>query len=69
MEQVQVLNKLWKTVKPYYKIKEFLGKGCYGEVIRAENRSTKEVVAIKMIYCNLQRVADCRNVLREIQIM
>ena len=35
------LIKLWNNVKSKYKIKEIIGKGNFGEVVRAENRKSK----------------------------
>ena len=63
------LNKCWKTITPKYKIKEFIGKGVFGEVVKAQNRLTKQIIAIKMMKINLNNMEDCKIILRELQIM
>lgn len=46
------LNKAWKTVSVDYKIIKLIGEGAYGQVAKAKNRNSGDIVAIKMINCN-----------------
>ena len=50
------LDSGWKEVSNEYKITEFLGKGSYGQVVQAQQRSTGKIVAIKMINCSLKNL-------------
>jgi serine/threonine protein kinase len=40
---------VWRPVAEVYKPKEKIGKGSFGEVIKARHRATGKVVAIKHI--------------------
>ena len=44
-----VLQKGWKDVKAKFKLVEQLGEGAEGEVVKAQNRDTKQIVAIKLV--------------------
>ena len=39
----------WNVVKDRYKLKRYIGRGTYGEVVQAKDRESKEEVAIKHI--------------------
>ena len=41
--------KIWKQVQSSYELKEIIGKGVYGTVMRAKNLKTGQDVAIKLI--------------------
>ena len=60
------LDSSWKTVKDKFKIVEVIGEGSYGQVVRAIERETKKVVAIKRISCSSSKMTY---VLREISIL
>jgi serine/threonine protein kinase len=64
-----VLDKAWKLASKDYKIVELIGEGSEGQVVRAKNRNTKEIVAIKMINCNIKETVVMKYLIREIQIL
>jgi len=44
-----VLPKDWAYAAKDYKLKRIIGKGTYGMVVKAKDRESGEVVAIKMV--------------------
>lgn len=69
MEKKLVLDKQWKIIKQNYSITRFMGEGSYGEVVKARHRTTREVVAIKMLKFNFNNIHLIRNVIRELAIL
>lgn len=43
------MESTWNEVRGEYKLCEQLGAGSYGQVVKAKHRTTKKVVAIKLI--------------------
>ena len=39
----------WQALKKQYKLTEILGKGTFGEVVKGQNRQTKQICAIKCL--------------------
>jgi serine/threonine protein kinase len=56
-------------LKDDYKMVKILGKGTFGTVVKAVNRKTKAVVAIKYINGISKNSYSARKVLREVKIM
>ena len=45
----------WNLIKDEYKLVSILGEGTFGQVIRAQQRITKEQFAIKCIKINITK--------------
>ena len=52
-----------------YEIKNFVGKGSYGQVASAVHRPSGKKVAIKKIDELFDDLTDCKRVLREIKLL
>jgi WD40 repeat protein len=52
-----------------YQLKEYLGKGTYGEVYLAEHVHHSSIVAIKILYADLGNVESIRTFLNEARLM
>jgi serine/threonine protein kinase len=63
------LDPLWGTIRKDYKLVEQLGKGSYGEVLKAVHRETKQHVAIKLMKNIFSDSYQARKTLREIKIL
>jgi mitogen-activated protein kinase 1/3 len=63
------LERIWRDANKQYKLVDFLGKGSYGQVVKAKHRETKEIYAIKCIKCDPTNLYFFRYVIREIQIL
>ena len=48
---------------------DYLGKGAFGEVLKARHLETQQIVAIKCIKNVFRTEYDCRKVLRELTIL
>ena len=59
----------WKVPMLKYKLLEIIGQGSFGQVMRARNRVTNEIVAIKYIKTSFNHLIECRNVLRELSLL
>lgn len=59
----------WEYLKKVYKIKEHIGQGSYGQVHKATNRLTKQVVAIKYIKGFMKNSDHAKMVVRELTIL
>ena len=59
----------WAVIKKRYKPQGFLGKGSYGQVVRALDSKTGDLVAIKCIDFDSQNKYHLRCVKREILIL
>ena len=44
-----LFDPLWDNLKEDYDIKEFIGKGTFGEVVEGIHKDTKTTVAIKLM--------------------
>lgn len=60
------LEKIWKDASKEYKLIEFLGKGSYGQVVKAKHRETKEIYAIKCLKIDTTNLYLLRYIVREI---
>ena len=63
------LDSSWKTVSKDYKIVDVIGQGSGGQVVKAMNRQSKTVVAVKRIECGFDNLQYMKYILREISIM
>ena len=54
--------------KKDFKLREVMGKGSYGTVIKATLRESKKSIAIKKIKCSLKDIDKMKYILREISI-
>lgn len=62
------MPKIWATARKQYKLKEIVGKGSFGSVVKAKCLNTGKVVAIKLVE-NLGTAFHARCLLREIIIL
>jgi len=62
---------LWKTLEQNhpYEILEFLGKGSFGEVVKAMHLPTQELVAIKLMKDCFANTYSAKKQLSEINIL
>ena len=58
-----------RHVQRKYDIVQKLGKGAYGIVWRAQDKRTKEVVALKKIFDAFQNATDAQRTFREIMFL
>ena len=58
-----------RHVQRKYEIIQKLGKGAYGIVWRAQEKRTKEVVALKKIFDAFQNATDAQRTFREIMFL
>ena len=58
-----------RHVQRKYDIIQKLGKGAYGIVWRAQDKKTKEVVALKKIFDAFQNATDAQRTFREIMFL
>ena len=63
------LDSSWKTVSKDYKIVDVIGQGSGGQVVKAMNRQSKTIVAVKRIECGFDNLQYMKYILREISIM
>ena len=63
------LNTYWKYVQKTYKLRQVLGNGTFGEVVKGKHRETKKEVAIKFIKGRLNTQPKVRTMIRELSIM
>jgi len=63
------LGNHWTLVINKYKLLEMIGEGSYGLVMRARNRATREMVAIKYIECSFDHLLKSRVILREVSLL
>ena len=50
MQQQQFrLSKLWQNIEEDYEILKLIGVGSFGEVVKARQRTTNAIVAIKLV--------------------
>jgi mitogen-activated protein kinase 1/3 len=60
---------VWEYASKDYKLKQFLGKGTFGEVVYAKRKSDDREFAIKFLACNFKNKVCIRNYIREISIL
>lgn len=63
------MDNLWQHVRVKYKLIEEMGEGSYGQVLKAMNRETKQIVAIKFMKNTFSDSYQARKTLREIKIL
>ena len=63
------LPAVWKHVSKEYKLKQYLGHGSFGEVVRAQHKKTGEYFAIKYISNVVKDDYSAKKILREITIL
>lgn len=63
------LSSEWKILKDKYKLITVVGEGTFGKVVKARNRETEKLVAIKLITGEFKTNNTLRNVIRELQII
>ncbi|EDL45532.1 mitogen-activated protein kinase 2, putative [Plasmodium vivax] len=70
-EKINIKEAIIKNVKvpDNYEIKHLIGRGSYGYVYLAYDRSTKKNVAIKKVNRMFEDLIDCKRILREITIL
>ena len=56
----------WQYIRKTYKIKEQIGSGSYGTVVRVHDRKTKKVYAVKYLSNFIKSVNQSKMVLREL---
>ena len=56
----------WKTILDWYEIKEVVGAGSYGSVVKASCKFTSEIVAIKMVQNFTEHSYQLVKIIREI---
>jgi serine/threonine protein kinase len=59
-------TKRWQPMLLKYKLDKLVGKGNFGEVIKARCRTTKKTVAIKLICDAYSSTYNFKKVMREI---
>ena len=59
-------EELDKHIQKRYEIQQKLGKGAYGIVWKAEDKKTKETVALKKIFDAFQNATDAQRTFREV---
>ena len=59
----------WRPILKKYTLDSYIGKGSFGQVIKAKNIATGQFVAIKQIKDIFRNYYECRKVLREITIL
>lgn len=59
----------WEEVKKNYTVETVLGQGSYGQVAKAKNKTTGEIVAIKKIQNVFSDPVDAKRILRELCIV
>ena len=69
ISSLEPLPKVWKQLKNDYKLKEVIGVGGYGQVVRAVHKQSKRVVAIKFMDKIFENDYRAKQLIREIQIM
>ena len=52
-----------------YKINKLLGSGAYGHVWKVEDKSTREILALKKIFDAFQNSTDAQRTYREITVL
>lgn len=60
------LGSEWKTILDWYEIKEVVGAGSYGSVVKASCKFTGEIVAIKMVQNFTEHSYQLVKIIREI---
>lgn len=70
MHKIDFQNKFtdWE-IGDDYAITKIIGKGSYGDVAEAVQKSTGRKVAIKRIYRIFEDLVDCKRILREIALL
>lgn len=63
------LPSIWTEIEPKYQILDFVGQGSFGQVVKAQNKSTGQIVAIKLIQDIFSNHYNAKKVVREIMIM
>ena len=63
------LNKEFASITGSYEIIQLLGTGSYGVVVKAQNKETKKIVAIKKFFSVYRDMVDAKRILREIAII
>lgn len=65
----KAISKDWDLLLKDYKILELLGNGAFGTVVKALDRKSDKLVAIKLIKNFNKTSYKCRQVLREIIVL
>jgi len=66
---MESLKSQWVDVRGKYKITQILGKGTFGTVVKAVDRKSGQLVAIKLIDDLISSSYASRKVLREVKIL
>ena len=68
-EQIDESSPLWKELNDDYEIIKLLGFGAFGQVMKARNKVTNEVVSIKLMHGCFKTIHRARMLLRELMIL
>lgn len=68
-DQYGIINKLKVAIQRKYDIVEMVGNGSYGTVMKAKNRLTEELVALKIMKSQPKMEYEIIKLLRELQLM
>lgn len=65
-DQYGVMNKLKIAIQKKYEIIEMVGNGSYGTVMKAKNKTTSELVALKVMKSQPKMEYEIIKLLREL---
>jgi serine/threonine protein kinase len=60
---------MWKELNDEYEVIKLLGYGAFGQVMKARNRVTEEIVSIKLMHGCFKTIQRARMLLRELMIL
>ena len=66
---ISALDPTWKQVMRFYEPMDFIGKGSFGQVIKAKSKATGNIVAIKLIKDLFKNADYSLYVLRELTLL